>query len=394
MEDETGKGMTAEQIEQLINLSNDSTALREKLTTWISEAFQANPEQFDDTSSALRKFVDTMMNSKGGKLLAASTRIFDALPGIVTSGMNLANRYKDIGAAKEMIKKAEEAEAKLKKPAFTKPTADTTAVDRAIEGAEQDASVAGGGAVRSLRDQIRENYRTDIESAKNVSTGQASNVQAQAQVAQVRRNRQLRDIPLIEQRLRSDALARKDKLIGTRAGIQTANDRIRAASDPLRESRYQSERARIDELGATGRESLRNSRYNLAGEYNNVIGNVGKVVNAGLQTFGDFTPQNQGPQTLPGNEGPPVMGGPTAPLPSPYGNQGAELPAGALPAPTNYIQPSDPNQFYSPNSFGQYEWMQTPDYGQGPEAAGQQYQGLFNRNPYLGGSFNTQTWGR
>lgn len=346
-------GLPPQILELVLKGIVEGSIQSDQVSEWLQDEFDRAPEQFDDTNSNVNQLLDKLQNSKSGKALLWTKKLFDTLPNTITQGMNFANRIKDIKDSKAMIDKAAEAEAKLKKPAFTKPTADTTAVDRAIEGAEQDASVAGGGAVRSLRDQIRENYRTDIESAKNVSTGQAANVQANAQVAQVRRNRQLRDIPLIEQRLRGDALSRKDKLIGTRAGIQTANDRIRAASDPLRESRYQAERDRIDQLGSEGRESLRNSRYNLAGTTGQLLGNIGGLVNTGIQAFGNFDGGQQGGS----------------------GQYATPNTAGAK------RMQADVMDHFGYNK--PYEWSQSPAYGQGADTDLKQYQGSLSSNPYI-----------
>lgn len=122
--------------------------------------------------------------------------------------------------------------------------------------------------------QIQDQYQSDLANAKTASTGQAGAFGAYSQLAANRRNRAAMNLVPMQQELIQANQNRQDNLLGMRQNETQNMFQNQASLYNTDLYQYGLDQQNAAQLGAQGRENLRNSLYNLGSQIPNIAGNA------------------------------------------------------------------------------------------------------------------------
>lgn len=182
----------------------------------------------------------------------------------VTQGLNVLLAGTDIATSLGQIGAARGAERRLQQPQRPTVPGRDPALQRAISQAE-GGTFDQQRALAPAQLQILDQYLADLDVARRVSTGQASQYGALAQTAANRRQRASLGLVPLQDQIRRQEQARLDALIGQRMG--ETQQRYENVANLYPTERYYSdlEAQRIGALGAQGRVNLRTALPAFAG---------------------------------------------------------------------------------------------------------------------------------
>lgn len=180
---------------------------------------------------------------------------------LVLGATDVANSINQIRASKEALKKSR----KPGRPAI--PQRDQY-LQNALRNAEE-ATFDSARALAPVQQQIQDQYLSDVQDAKTAATGQAGAYGAYRQLAANRRNRAATQLAPIQDQIRRQEQARYDNLLGMRADETQQMFQNQASLYGNDLDQYNREQQAIGSLGATGRENLRGSLYNIGGQVAN-----------------------------------------------------------------------------------------------------------------------------
>lgn len=205
----------------------------------------------------------------------------DAAGKSVSQGIQVLLGLRDIAASGKQIKVSEAQLAQLKKPARAAKLRPSQALRRAVSDAQQDK--ISDAPIAIAKEGIRENFASDISTARQASGGQAGTYAALTQLGANRRRKSVADLmPLVAQ-LRQQQTGRLDNLIGMELGERAniaENDRLTYNTDL---NQYNRESEAAGRLGAIGRNNMRNSLHNLADQAPVNLGGLAGVFSQGGQ---------------------------------------------------------------------------------------------------------------
>ncbi len=183
----------------------------------------------------------------------------------LSKGLGLILGMTDVGASIKQIAESKSALQKSKKPSRPAIPARDSYLQQALRTA-QDVTQGVQTAIAPVEAQIQDQYQADIANAKTASTGQAGAYGSYAQLAANRRNRAAMELAPIADQIRSRNQARLDDLVSQRRDETQQQFQNQASLYPYDLQQYGMEQAAAAELGSTGRQNLRNSLYNVAGQ--------------------------------------------------------------------------------------------------------------------------------
>lgn len=177
---------------------------------------------------------------------------------LILGATDVANSIKQISESKKALDKS-------KKPSRPSIPARDSYLQQALRQA-QDVSQGVQTAIAPVEAQIQDQYQADLANAKTASTGQAGAYGSYAQLAANRRDRAAMELAPIADQIRSRNQARLDDLVAQRRDETQQQFQNQASLYPYDLHQYGQEQAAAAELGSTGRQNLRNSLYNAAGQ--------------------------------------------------------------------------------------------------------------------------------
>ncbi len=223
------------------------------------------PKEAADTLIAVGQMAQSSPEYKDQALRIAQNAEKGRLTEDFVKGANLLLAGTDIGASIQQIQQSNRELKRSRKP--VKPVVPQR--DQYLQQALRQSQVGTQDAGRALapaQAQIQDQYQNDIANAKIASTGQAGAFGAYGQLAANRRNRAAGELAPMADEIRRGQQARQDDLIGARMN-ETQNmfdNNARFYNTDM--DQYQQEQAAAASLGSQGRENLRNSMYNFAGQ--------------------------------------------------------------------------------------------------------------------------------
>lgn len=183
----------------------------------------------------------------------------------LSQGLDLILAGTDIASSIKQISESKAALAKSKKPSRPAIPARDQYLQQALRGA-QDVSQGVQTALAPVQAQIQDQYLADLAAAKTASTGQAGAYGSYAQLAANRRNRAAMDLAAVGDDIRARNQGRLDTLIGKQMDETQQMFQNQASLYPYDLQQYGLEQQAAGDLGATGRQNLRNSLYNMSAQ--------------------------------------------------------------------------------------------------------------------------------
>lgn len=189
-------------------------------------------------------------------------------------GLDLLMTVGDIKTSRDQINQSDKGLEGLKKPSIPTAPRRNPLLSQQLRQAQLNINDQSG-SLAPVQLQIADQFQQDLNTAKTASTGQAGTFGALAQVAANRRNRANLNLAPIAQQGTNQARARFDNLLGMRQEEIQNEFRNEAYSSRLGLDQYNTEAAALGNLGAAGRQNLRNSFGKLAGSIAPLVGQIG-----------------------------------------------------------------------------------------------------------------------
>ncbi len=271
----SGKAVSNEEIKHFASFSQDIdeeklAKIREKLST--KDGFKKVTDEdvasyIDEAKKALAsdtyktQTLDLAKDAEAGRV---SDRVATGLNTLL-SGMDIAASNKQIAAANKLASTP-----KPGRPAI--PTQDTM-LAQALNQAQQ-GTFDQSRALQPAQLGILNNYLSDINNAKQASSGQSGIYGSLAQVASNRRNAANQELMPLADSIKAREQGRLDSLIGMRMD-QTQNNFNNQNSLYNNDlNQYNLDQQAAGALGATGRANLRNSYANLGQQIPAIAGQI------------------------------------------------------------------------------------------------------------------------
>jgi hypothetical protein len=193
----------------------------------------------------------------------------------IAQGANLLLGASDIAQSLSQISASKSALSKSKRPSRPIVPGRDLYLQQALRGAEE-GTMNAARALAPAEAQIQDQYQADLANAKTASTGQAGAFGAYAQTASNRRNRAAQALVPLADEVKAREQARYDNLLGMRQQETQNMFQNQASLYPYDLQQYNADQQAAASLGSTGRENLRNSLYNFAGNLAPAIGKMYK----------------------------------------------------------------------------------------------------------------------
>lgn len=271
---------TAERIRKNLEVSDDD------LSFYLSYAPEIDQKKIDDYLKSDKNATQAETEAaviEAGRILQTNPAYKEQLVKVATdkkgaeladkisTGVNLILGGTDIANSINQIRKSNQASARSKRPGRPAIPQRDQYLQQALRSAEEGTFDAAR-ALAPAQAQISDQYQADIADAKTASTGQAGAYGAYRQLAANRRNRAAMNLAPIADNIRAREQERYDNLLGMRqAETQRMFDNnVQLYGQDL--NQYNQEQQAAGALGATGRQNLRGSLYNFAGQVAPAIG--------------------------------------------------------------------------------------------------------------------------
>lgn len=190
------------------------------------------------------------------------TRAGEKVSSKLADGINMVLGGVDIGISNRQIQASNEMARKSRRPSRPTVPGRDVLLQNALRQAEQGTFDASR-AMAPVEAQIQDQYLSDIQGAKTASTGQAGAYGAYRQLASNNRNRAALNLAPIQDEVRRGQQARYDNLLGMRMDETQNMYRNQAYLYPYDLQQYNADQQAVAALGSSGRNSLRNSLYNM-----------------------------------------------------------------------------------------------------------------------------------
>ena len=216
----------------------------ELLTIMAQKAAVANKDAYFDNAEEISK-----------------TNLGNKISGV----LNTAIAAGDIVASAQQISKSRNLARQSRRPSRPAPLTADPLLSQAIVEAQQgkfDAARRLAPAQLAILDQ----YMSDINQARTASTGQAGTYGALAQVASTRRGRGAQQLAPMMDDIIARQDERKDNLLRLKLNENQAIQQSQAQFYPTELEQYRAEQAAIANLGAQGRENLRQGIANFGSQ--------------------------------------------------------------------------------------------------------------------------------
>lgn len=235
--------------EQLAELFNQSNIITDKgaydlALQKITELSLRSPE----TKEKFLNKIEELQKAKTGQ------RIVDALNTVVSLA--------DVGTSVNQISEANKAISRSVRPRRPAPLTADPLLQQSIADAQQ-GTFDSARRIAPAQLALLDNYLADLAQAKTAATGQAGVEAALGQVASMRRGKGSLELAQISDDIRAREQARLDNLLQLKLQENRAINESQSQFYPTDLWNYQQEQQRIGELGAIGRENLRQSFINL-----------------------------------------------------------------------------------------------------------------------------------
>lgn len=241
---------------------------QEKIDAYLKDTKNASPEtvktalievgrQLQSNPAYKDKLLRMATDAKGAE---KAQRISEGI-NLVLAGTDIANSIAQIQASKQA--------SKGKRPSRPAVPQRDAMLQQALR---QTQEFNPGATLAPAEAQIQDQYQSDLANAKTASAGQAGAFGAYGQLAANRRNRAALNLVPMQQELIQANQNRQDNLLGMRQNETQNMFQNQASLYNTDLYQYGLDQKNAADLGAQGRENLRNSLYNLGSQIPNAIG--------------------------------------------------------------------------------------------------------------------------
>jgi hypothetical protein len=242
-----------------------------KMEAIIASGDFSNPAEVQAALQEASVALQTSPEYKDKISQAAADNEGTEVAGKITQGLNMLLGLRDISQSKQQINASNAALAKSKRPSRPVVPQRDQYLQQALRSAEQ-GTFDSERAMAPVRAEIQDQYLTDQANAKTASTGQSGAFGAYSQLAANRRNRAALNLAPIQDQVRSREQQRYDNLLGMRLDETQNMFQNQASTYPYELQQYRAEQDAAGELGAMGRENLRNSVFGVASQIPQAVG--------------------------------------------------------------------------------------------------------------------------
>lgn len=188
----------------------------------------------------------------------------------ILEGVNLVLAGTDIANSINQIHQANQASKKSRRPSRPIVPQRDLLLQQALQ---QAGNFDSERAIAPVRAEIQDQYLNDIRGAETASTGQAGAYGTYRQLAANRRNRAALNLAPIQDSIEARNQNRYDNLLGMRLDETQNMFQNQASLYPYDLQQYGLDQQAAAQLGSQGRSNLRNSLYNIGGQFSQFYGN-------------------------------------------------------------------------------------------------------------------------
>jgi hypothetical protein len=182
----------------------------------------------------------------------------------VTAGINTALAATDVINSARQINQGDRAAQRVRRPSRPSPLTSEPLLNQALsEARDQTGEVSRALAPSQL--SILDSYLVDMDNARSVSGGQAGTYGALGQNAVTRRGRRSLELAPIADQIARQGEQRYDQLLAQKLAENSAIQQSQAQYYPYDLQQYSQDAMAAGQLGAAGRQNLRQSLTDLGG---------------------------------------------------------------------------------------------------------------------------------
>lgn len=189
----------------------------------------------------------------------------------VANAANLILGATDIAVSLNQIRQGNKAARESKRPSRPAIPQRDVMLEQALRQSQEN-TLDSERAIAPVRQEIQDNYLSDIQGAKTASTGQAGAYGAYRQLASMNRNKAAMELAPIQDSIRAREQSRTDQLLGMRANETQQMFQNQASLYPYDLQQYNYDQRAAASLGSTGRANFRDSLYNMGNQAAGFIG--------------------------------------------------------------------------------------------------------------------------